>query len=80
MSAQLTEFYQEKSALEEFYKSELQGELKLRNDLTSEVLGLEKRLRETVDLKDREISSLTQKSEEILIESSYYKKMSEQYK
>jgi hypothetical protein len=60
--------------------SGLQTESNLKNSVNLELTNLEKRLEETILLKDGQISTLGQRNEELLTEAAYFKKISEHYK
>jgi hypothetical protein len=80
LSAQLSEFDQQKVKLEDFYMSGLRTESNLKNSINLELTNLEKRLEETILLKDGQISSLGHRNEELLTDAVYFKKISEYYK
>ena len=74
--AQLSEFDQQKVKLEAFYMSGLQTETNLKYSVNVELTQLEKRLEETILLKDGQLSSLGNRNEELLTEAAYFKKIS----
>jgi hypothetical protein len=80
LSAQLSEFDQQKVKLEDFYMTGLKTESNLKNSVNLELMQLEKRLEETILLKDGQLSSLGHRNEELLTEAAYFKKISEYYK